>query len=133
MESPRSVLEARRIKPQLSAEGIALLHAALEKATTSRSHEAASGLKHAVWRICVDARRNEWPPEQLLVAFKAALDRTPALQRLARGPDRDALVARLVSLCIEAYYLRPAGRAEGERVPLASGGVEHARQDISAT
>ena len=56
---------------------------------------SASGLKYAVQRICVDANRSDWPPEQLLVAFKTALYALPAVQRLTRGPDRDEFVAHL--------------------------------------
>ncbi len=92
------------MRRQLSADAIALLQAALEKATTSRKPTAATGVKYAVWRICVDAKRNEWAPEQLLVAFKSGLATMPAVQRLTRGPDRDEFVARLVSLCIDEYY-----------------------------
>jgi hypothetical protein len=92
------------MKQQLSAEGVALLDAALEKATTSRNPTAATGVKYAVRRICADAKRNGWTPEQLLVAFKSALATIPAVQRLTRGPDRDQFVARLVSVCIDEYY-----------------------------
>jgi hypothetical protein len=36
------------MKRRLSTEGVALLHAALEKATTSRKPSAATGVKYAV-------------------------------------------------------------------------------------
>jgi hypothetical protein len=111
MESVRSgneVAGASRATPRLSAEWIAVLHEALEKATTERNPIAASGLQHAIRRISVDAKRSDWPPEQLLVAFKTAIYALPAAQRLTLRTDRHEFVARLVSLCIKEYYGAPA-------------------------
>jgi hypothetical protein len=115
------------MKRRLSTEGVALLHAALEKATTSRKPSAATGVKYAVWRICVDARRQEWGPEQLLVAFKSALSTMPAVQRLTRGPDRDEFVARLVSLCVDQYYagVQNMPRASETHSPSETWNAEH--------
>jgi hypothetical protein len=62
-----------------------------------------------VQRICIDARRNNWPPEWLLIAFKTALETMPAVQRVARGPDREELASRLVSLCINEFYSASKG------------------------
>jgi len=95
---------ASRARPRLSAQGVAVLQTALEQTVASRNPTSAAGLQHAVRRICLDARRNAWPPEQLLVAFKRALHSLPCVQRLTAGPDRDALVGRLVTLCIQEYY-----------------------------
>jgi len=107
MESVRSTNEgvgAPRAMPRLSAEGVAVLGSALEREIGAPDLTSRSELQHAVRRICIDARRSNWPPEQLLIAFKMALDTIPSVQRLTRGPDRDELVARLVSLCIDEYY-----------------------------
>lgn len=113
------VADAPRVRPQLSAEGLEVLQAALEKERGSFPCSASSALKHAVWRICLDARRNNWPPEWLLVAFKTGAHSLPAVQRVARGPDRDELVAHLVSLCIEQYYALPVlGARENREQPL---------------
>jgi hypothetical protein len=95
---------AFRARPRLSAQGVAVLQTALERTVASRNPTSVAGLQHAIRRICLDARRNAWPPEQLLVAFKKALHSLPCVQRLTAGPDRDELVARLVTLCIEEYY-----------------------------
>ena len=93
-----------RAKPRLSQQGVALLHAALDGAIGERDPASSAALKHAVKRICIDARRNNWPPEWLLIAFKSALSTLPSVQHLTRGPERDEFVARLVSLCIDEYY-----------------------------
>ena len=91
-------------QPRLSAEGRAVLHAALERVITAHNATSAAGVQHALRRICLDARRSEWRPEQLLIAFKSALHTLPSVRRLTRGPDRDELVARLVRLCIQEYF-----------------------------
>lgn len=115
MESTRSetAVDTLRARPRLSAEGLAVLQTALEKEAGGRSPRSSSALRHAMWRICIDARRTDWRPEWLLVAFKAGVNALPAVQRVARGPDRDELVADLVSLCIEEYYrIAPLGDQE---------------------
>jgi hypothetical protein len=107
MESLRSESEVSgspRVTARLGAEAVAVLHAALEQEIGRRMPTSSPGLSDAIRRICLDAKRNAWPPESLLVAFKAALHSVPALQGLTSGPDRDAVVARLVSLCIDEYY-----------------------------
>ena len=104
LRSGNEVSATPRATPRLSSEGIAVLHAALERQVGSRNPSSMSGVRDAIRRISVDAKRNNWPPEWLLVAFKAAVHSLPALQRLTPGPDRDEFVARLVSLCINEYY-----------------------------
>jgi hypothetical protein len=69
-----------------------------------RDSISSLSLKDALSPVCAEARRRQWPPEVLLLAFKAALETVPAVRRLTRGPDRDELVARLVTLCIEQYF-----------------------------
>jgi hypothetical protein len=112
-ESARSRNEVAgepRERPCLSAEGVALLHAALEKEVGSRSSKSSAALKHAIRRIATDAKRRNWPPEWLLVAIKAAAYSLPALERVPRGPERDEIVAHLVAVSIDEYY---AGSAFG--------------------
>ena len=112
MESVRSSNEVAT--PRLSAEAVAVLHAALENAPADRAPTASSALQRALQRICVDAKRSDWPPERLLIAFKAALYGLPVMQRLPRGPDRDEFVAHLVSRCIGEYYLGPQRSADAQ-------------------
>lgn len=90
--------------PELSEESLALLRAALDSPIAGRYAAWPAALQHAVTRICIDAQRNDWPPEWLVIAFKGALYTLPAVQRLTRGWERDEFVARLVSLCIDEYY-----------------------------
>lgn len=104
MDSGRvEVADTSRAQCSLSAEAVAALHAALESA---RTHFVPTSPKvmDALRRVCDAAKRENWPPELLLIAFKRALDTAPGIQHLTRGPDRDEVVARLVSLCIVEYY-----------------------------
>jgi hypothetical protein len=107
MESIRSandVAGTSRPKPILSAEGLAVLHAALGRGLVDRDATSSPTLKNALSYICGEAKVKNWPPESLLIAFKTALETVPAVLHLTRGPDRDELIARLVSQCIEEYY-----------------------------
>ncbi|HEY2376108.1 MAG TPA: hypothetical protein VGH98_09055 [Gemmatimonadaceae bacterium] len=107
MESVRSgndVAGISREKPNLSAEGVAVLHAALAEELADRDVTSSAALKAALSQLCDEAKAKYWPPEVLLIAFKTALETVPAVRRLTRGPDRDEFVARLVSLCIEQYF-----------------------------
>ena len=110
MESIRSandVADTSRPKPTLSADGVAVLHAALGRGMADRDSTSSLGLRDALRYICREARLKNWPPESLLIAFKTALETVPAVQCLTSGPDCDELVARPVSRCIDEYYGAP--------------------------
>jgi hypothetical protein len=103
-----------------SAEGLALLRAALQPQWqwNDEKLESSPTLRMALRRICWDAKSSNARPERFLVAFKNALQSAPALRRLARGPERDEYIARIVSLCIGEYYrdTTPEEVATAERV-----------------
>lgn len=92
-----------------SVEGLALLRAALQPQWQwdDEKLESSPSLRIALRRICSDAKSRNAKPERFLIAFKNALQSAPALRRLPRGPERDAYVARIVSLCIGEYYRDP--------------------------
>ena len=102
-----------RAKPELSEEGVALLHAALNSPVAGRYREWSAALKHAVKRIGIDARQAGWPQESLLVAFKSALHALPSVQHLTSGAQGDEFVERLVSLCIHESCWQAAAVAGG--------------------
>jgi hypothetical protein len=97
------VADVSRGQCSLSAQAVAALHAALESAHADLVPTAPTVID-AVRRVCGEAKKEHWPPELLLIAFKKAVDTAPGVQHLRRGPERDEVVARLVSLCIEEYY-----------------------------
>lgn len=98
-----AVANGSRAQCSLSAQAVAALHAALENAHADLVPTSPTVID-ALRRVCGEAKRENWPPELLLIAFKKALDTTPGVQHLTRGPERDQVVVRLVSLCIEEYY-----------------------------
>jgi len=97
------VADTSRAQCSLSAAAVAALHAALENVRTQLVPTSRTMID-AVGRVCGEAKKANWPPELLLIAFKKALDTAPGMQHLTRGPERNEVVARLVSLCIEEYY-----------------------------
>lgn len=60
-------------------------------------------LRSALGRFCTQARREQVPPERLLIAVKAALDGLPA-QAVDPPGLRDSIRQRIVSLAIRTYY-----------------------------
>jgi hypothetical protein len=105
MDSVRSeAAETGRANCVLSAEGAKALYSALENRRTTHDLASSPSAREAVRRICDEAKREHWPPESLLIAFKQALTAAPAVRRIPRGPERDEFVACLVSLCIDEYY-----------------------------
>jgi hypothetical protein len=110
VESFRSgsdVVGTPRATPNLSVERVMALHVALRNEIADRNPISSPDLREALRQICGEAKLKNWQPEQLLVAFKMALDTVPAVRRIPRGPERHEFVARLVSLCIDEYYGAP--------------------------
>lgn len=110
MESVQPATQGHRsadAKPQLTEEAVAVLRAALDSGVAGRYPAWSAALNDALKRICIDAKQSDWPPEQLLIAFKSALYTLPSVQHLTRGPDCDEFVSHLVSLCIDEYYGEP--------------------------
>ena len=54
--------------------------------------------------LCNSFRESAQRPEQLLIAFKAALTEAANEAKIAYGPPRTALLSRLVSVFIEELY-----------------------------
>lgn len=105
-----------RAKPQLSAEDTVMVHTALQGVRHPSDPQSSADVKDALQRLCLKAKEANWTPEGLLIAFKEALYTLPTVERVPRGPDRDEFVARLVSLCIEAYFGTPTPKkTSGDR------------------
>jgi hypothetical protein len=101
-------------KLQFSAEAVSALHTALGDGSGNHDPISSPAFNDALWQICSEAKLKDWRPESLLIAFKTTLETVPAVRRLARGPDRDEFVARLVSRFIVEYY-RDARRSACDR------------------
>jgi hypothetical protein len=87
----------------LSPESRVALRDAFQRHLSDRSGTADSQISEALGRICKEARRDQIPPERLLVAFKGIWGSLPEVRRLPLDEATDE-VRRLVTLCIERYY-----------------------------
>ena len=58
----------------------------------------------AITDLCSMARTNSWTPEQLLIAVKDACYTTPEITSLTTTSERDAVLAKIVTGCINEFY-----------------------------
>ena len=58
----------------------------------------------AITDLCSMARTNDWTPEQLLIAVKDACYTTPEISSLTTTSERDAVLAKIVTGCINEFY-----------------------------
>ena len=66
-----------------------------------------SELRDSIRIACGDAHSRGVRAEHLLVALKGALDEAITDAGVARGPVRNEITRRVVTLCIDEYYSRP--------------------------
>lgn len=66
-----------------------------------------SELRAPVKQLCVFAHSEEMKAEELLVRFKEIWANLPPLSGLPRGRQRNDLMARVATMCIEEYYGPP--------------------------
>lgn len=66
-------------------------------------------LRGPVRRLCVFAHSEDMKAEELLVRFKEVWSSLPPLAELPRGRQRNDLMAKVATMCIEEYYGPPAG------------------------
>lgn len=67
-------------------------------------------LRTPVKQLCVFARSEDIKAEELLVRFKELWANLPPLAGLPRGRQRNDLMARIATMCIEEFYGPPPGR-----------------------
>jgi hypothetical protein len=64
-------------------------------------------LRGSVRQVCVFAHSEDVSAEQLLVRFKELWANLPPLAGLPRGRQRNDLMARVATMCIEEFYGPP--------------------------
>lgn len=70
-------------------------------------------LREPVRQVCVFAHSEDVSAEQLLVRFKELWASLPPLAGLPRGRQRNDLMARVATMCIEEFYGPPTeGRGQ---------------------
>jgi hypothetical protein len=95
---------ALRSAQAISSSAIEALRLALRSRSNADDVCTRAPVRSAVRLVCADARRQHYTPEKLLVDLKDVLRATPAVQQVPRGPERDDLVARVVTLCIDEFF-----------------------------
>jgi hypothetical protein len=86
----------------LSAEAVAALRRAVQLYVDQGSMDGE--IRHAVRTMCADVHRDNLRAEQLIIAFKEAWHALPEVHRIPRGGERERLVERVVTMCVEEYY-----------------------------
>ena len=72
---------------------------------TSRSSRGLSAeARVVITDLCSMARTNSWTPEQLLIAVKDACYSSPEISSLTTTSERDAVLAKIVTGCINEFY-----------------------------
>ena len=61
-------------------------------------------LRRALQALCTEAHDRGLRAEELLVRLKQVFYQLPEVQELSHGSDRNDLLNRVVSACIEEYY-----------------------------
>lgn len=94
----------RTPQPELTAETVAAVRVAFEGLLAHPDRgEAAIG--DAVRRMAAEAREKGMTPERLLVVFKDLLASVEPVRTTIDAKTRAELQRRLVSACIEQYYV----------------------------
>ena len=97
-------------RPRLSSDHHELLKSALGlKTADDRSTADLRPVIREIVNTCAPTER----PEQILVAFKSALNDVANNARMPFGPERNARLSSLVSAFIEEMYARGPGLRDG--------------------
>lgn len=86
-----------------------VLRAALTEVVDGKRSYAE--LRAPVRQLCVFAHSEDVSAEKLLVRFKEIWANLPPLAGLPRGRQRNDLMARVATMCIEEFYGPSPGRA----------------------
>jgi len=73
----------------------------------------SSQQRAAIRQICSAPERDRFAPDDFLIAFKLAIVDAANDARIPPGPDRNELLARLVTVYIEEFYGDPVADGNG--------------------
>jgi hypothetical protein len=69
--------------------------------------------------ICAAPERHRFEPEDFLIAFKLAIVDAANEVGIPPGPERNDLLARLISVYIEEFYRHPLGNGSATNSDVA--------------
>jgi hypothetical protein len=96
------VHESTSDRPALSAESLQALEAAM--LSYSASGAAPASLEPAPRQIAAEAREKKVRAEQLLIALKDVWYSLPGIARAGTPEEQNAILQRIVTLSVRAYY-----------------------------
>jgi hypothetical protein len=91
---------------RLPREHEELLRTALRLSKPGRA--VTSEQRGIINAICSSPEKLAFAPEDFVIAFKLALTNAANEVGIRPGPDRNDLLARLVSICIEEFFRAPS-------------------------
>ncbi len=93
-----------------------------------------SELRAVIRGICSAPERQGFEPEDFLIAFKLALVDAAKEAGIPPGPDRNDLLAKVVTVYIEEFYRSPAGDGGGIETSHARGlGAKDALRGVTSS
>lgn len=95
-------LTSTPVHPKLSDEILKSLQNGLATCTSGRA--VSPEARRAIARLCVTAHESGWNPEQLVIVMKEACYSSPEFWHLTTTSERDALLATIVTECIQEFY-----------------------------
>lgn len=108
-EHPQPTFAAATV-PGLSPAVLRALRGALEDRPGAPPSDGE--LRRAMRLVCDDARHRGLRAEQLIITFKQVWATLPEVRKVPRGAEREEMLARLVSMCINEFYAEPHDNAE---------------------
>jgi hypothetical protein len=76
-------------------------------ARSGTGHTVTSEQRAIIQQICAAPEKLTFAPEDFLIAFKLALANAANSVGIPPGPERNDLLARMVSVCIEEFFRLP--------------------------
>jgi hypothetical protein len=105
MLQPRSETDPRRDTGVTDGQFTERAGTALRSALQAHLKQPVTdqNLRRALGALCIDARRRDVRPEQLILILKQVWSNLPELQHRNANRQQDVL-DRIVTICIEEYY-----------------------------
>lgn len=88
--------------PELSAEALQALESAMQE--YAATGVCPSSLEPALAQLAAEAREKKIRAEHLLIALKDVWFALPAVERAATPEEQNAMLQRIVTLSVRAYY-----------------------------
>ena len=101
-DPPMFQLSSAPMQPRLSDDILKSLRDGL--ATCSLRRGLSPEARKAIASVCAAAHDNSWTVEQLLILVKEVCYTSPEISHLTTTSDREAMLATIVSGCIQEYY-----------------------------